>query len=148
MPIDRGLPDDDRRFRVALKFQVVIGQRHDGLLSFRRGEMSGNQGLQFDFQFAQDRFALVPFGESLTRYRATNLTDIFLRCYGSGALVWLLARSGLTVIPATVLGAGIIFSIELLQTWLPGQTADITDPLLAVAAGGLIAVFERDGGAR
>ena len=107
------------------------------------------QGLSpFDFQIAQDRFALVPFGESLTRYRATNLTDIFLRCYGSGALVWLLARSGLTVIPATVLGAGIIFSIELLQTWLPGQTADITDPLLAVAAGGLIAVFERDGGAR
>jgi len=107
------------------------------------------QGLSpFDFQIAQDRFALVPFGESLTRYRATNLTDMFLRCYGSGALVWLLARSGLTVIAATALGAGIIFSIELLQTWLPGQTADITDPLLAIAAGGLIAVFERDAGSR
>ena len=107
------------------------------------------QGLSpFDFQLAQDRFGLVPFGESLTRYRATNLTDMFLRCYGSGALVWLLARSGLTVIAATALGAGIIFSIELLQTWLPGQTADITDPLLAIAAGGLIAVFERDAGSR
>lgn len=107
------------------------------------------QGLSpFDFQIAQDRFALMPFGESLTRYRATNLTDMFLRCYSYGALVWLLARSGLSILPATALGASIVFSIELLQTWLPGQTADITDPLLAIAAGGLIAVFERNGGAR
>ena len=102
----------------------------------------------FDFQLAQDRFALVPFGESLTRYRATNLPDMFQRCFQYGGLVWLLARSGLALLPATALGAGVIFSIELLQTWLPGHTADVTDPLLAVAAGGLIAVFERDTGAR
>jgi hypothetical protein len=35
-----------------------------------------------------------------------------------------------------------VFLVELLQTWLPGQTAEITDPLLAIAAGGLIALFE------
>ena len=107
------------------------------------------QGLSpFDFQLTQDRFALVPFGESLTHYRATNLPDMFLRCYSYGALVWLLTRSGLSVFPATMLGAGVVFSVELLQTWLPGQTADITDPLLAIAAGGLIAVFERGGDTR
>ena len=107
------------------------------------------QGLApFDFQLAQDRFALVPFGESLTQYRATNLTDMFLRCFTDGAVVWLLARSGLSVFAATALGAGLIFSIEFLQTWLPGHTAEITDPLLAIAAGGLIAVFERGTGTR
>ncbi len=109
--------------------------------------MMAIQGLApFDFQIAQDRFALVPFGESLTHYRATNLTDMFLRCFTDGALVWLLARSGLSVLGATALGAGVVFSIELLQTWLPSHTAEITDPLLAIAAGGLIAVFERGGG--
>ena len=102
------------------------------------------QGLApFDFQIAQDRFALVPFGESLTQYRAGNLTDMFLRCFTNGALVWLLVRSGLSVLAGTAIGAGLVFSIELLQTWLPGHTAEITDPLLAIAAGGLIAVFER-----
>ncbi|MGH8135519.1 MAG: VanZ family protein [Steroidobacteraceae bacterium] len=107
------------------------------------------QGLSpFDFQLAQDRFALVPFGESLTHYRATNLPDMFHRCFSYGALVWLLARSGLSVVPATMLGAGAVFAVELLQTWLPGQTADITDPLLAIAAGGLIAVFERSAAGR
>jgi len=107
------------------------------------------QGLSpFDFQLAQDRFALVPFGESLTRYRATNLTDMFLRCFSYGGLVWLLVRSGLSVLAATAVGAGVVFSVELLQTWLPGHMADVTDPLLAIAAGGLIAVFERDDGGR
>lgn len=104
------------------------------------------QGLApFDFQLAQDRFAFLPFGESLTQYRAANLSDTFLRCFMNGSLVWLLARAGLSVLAATSLGAGCVFAVEFLQTWLPGQTAEITDPLLAVCAGGLIAVFERGG---
>ena len=107
------------------------------------------QGLvPFDFQVAQDRFAFVPFAESLAHYRATNLTDMFLRCFHVGSLVWLLVRSGLPVLAATAVGAGLVFSVEMLQTWLPGHRAEITDPLLALAAGGLIAVFERSPGAR
>jgi VanZ family protein len=103
------------------------------------------QGLApFDFQLARDRFAWVPFGESLLQYRAANLVEMFLRCFMNGALVWLLAQSGLSVLAATSIGAGGVFAVEFLQTWLPGQTAEITDPLLAVCAGGLIAVFERD----
>jgi VanZ family protein len=104
------------------------------------------QGLApFDFQIAQDRFALLPFGESLTQYRAANLADTFLRCFTNGSLVWLLFQAGLPALAATATGAGAVFGIELLQTWLPGQTAEITDPLLAACAGGLIAVFERNG---
>jgi VanZ family protein len=99
----------------------------------------------FDFRIAPDRFALLPFGESLTQYRAANLGDMFLRCFTNGALVWLLVRAGRPVLAATAIGAGAVFAVELLQTWLPGQTAEITDPLLAVCAGGLIAVFEREG---
>jgi VanZ family protein len=104
------------------------------------------QGLApFDFQLAQDRFALLPFGESLTQYRAANLADTFLRVFTNGALVWLLFQAGLSALAATAVGAGAVFAIELMQTWLPGQTAEITDPLLAVCAGGLIALFEREG---
>jgi hypothetical protein len=107
------------------------------------------QGLvPFDFQVEQDRFAFVPFAESLAHYRATNLTDMFLRCFQGGALVWLLVQSGLPVLAAAAVGTGLIFSVELLQTWLPGHRAEITDPLLALVAGGLIAVFERGHGGR
>jgi VanZ family protein len=100
----------------------------------------------FDFQLAQDRFALLPFGESLTQYRAANLTDVFLRCFANGALVWLLVQAGLTAVAAAGTGAGIVFALEFLQTWIPGQTAEITDPIVALAAGGLIAVFEPNRG--
>jgi VanZ family protein len=99
----------------------------------------------FDFQLAQDRFALLPFSESLTQYRAANLAETFLRVFTNGALVWLLFQAGLSALATTAVGAGAVFAIELLQTWLPGQTAEITDPLLAVCAGGLIALFEREG---
>jgi VanZ family protein len=100
----------------------------------------------FDFQLAPDHFAFLPFEESLSQYRAANLTDMFLRCFTNGSLVWLLVQAGRSVLAATSLGAMAIFAVELLQTWLPGQTAEVTDPLLAVCAGGLIAVFEREGG--
>jgi hypothetical protein len=68
---------------------------------------------------------------------------MFLRCFTNGALVWLLCQTGLRTLVATGAGAGAVFAIEVLQTWLPSQTAEITDPLLAICAGGLIAVFER-----
>ena len=104
------------------------------------------QGLApFDFQLAPDRFAFLPFSESLMQYRASNLADMFLRVFTNGALVWLLFQAGLSALVATCLGAGAVFAIELVQTWLPAQTAEITDPLLAVCAGGLMAVFEREG---
>lgn len=122
--------------------------RAAGLLAAALFLLTAWSGLwPFDFQVNPDRFAFLPFGESLTQYRAANLADVFLRCFTNGTLVWLMARSGRSVLAATSLVAAAVFSLELLQTWLPGQTAEITDPLLAVCAGGLIAVFEREGDA-
>ncbi len=131
-------------FALAAALARLQPERAASVLAAALVVMIAIQGLApFDFQVAQDRFALVPFAESLLQYRAASLTDIFLRCFTGGALVWLLVRGGLTVVPATAIGAGLVFTVELLQTWLPGHTADITDPLLTLAAGGLIAVFER-----
>lgn len=96
----------------------------------------------FDFRLDPDAFGLVPFRDALTRYRATNLGDMFQKCFACGALVWLLARAGLHLLAATLATAGLLLGIELLQAWLPGKSADITDPLLALVAGGLIAVFD------
>ena len=137
------------RWRSAASMLRLPVEHTAGLLAAALIVLIAIQGLApFDFQLAQDRFALLPFGESLTHYRAANLPDMFLRCFSYGALVWLLAGSGTSILLATMLGAGVVFSVELLQTWLPGHTADVTDPLLAIAAGGLIALFERDGGRR
>ena len=96
----------------------------------------------FDFRLDPDAFGLVPFRDALLRYRAANLLGMFEKCFLYGALVWLMARSGVRVFTATMAGGALVLGVELLQAWLPGQLAEITDPLLVVAAGGLIAVFD------
>lgn len=96
----------------------------------------------FDFRLDPDAFTLLPFQDSLMRYRSTNLPDLFLKCFLYGSLVWLLARSGLRIGMATALAAGLVLTVEFLQVWLPGKPAEITDPLMVVAAGGLLAIFE------
>lgn len=96
----------------------------------------------FDFALDPAGFGFIPFEDPLIRYRAANLGEMFQKCFSYGALVWLLARSGQPVLAATLMAAVVVFAVELLQVWLPGQPADITDPLLVFAAGGLLAMFE------
>ncbi|MGA0000606.1 MAG: VanZ family protein [Steroidobacteraceae bacterium] len=95
-----------------------------------------------DFVTDRDAFALIPFGESLLQYRSVQVVDMFHKCFLYGGLVWLLARSGLRVMHATLVSAALVLGVEVLQVWLPGKTPDITDPLLVVTAGGLIALFD------
>ncbi len=114
-----------------------------GLLAFCLAALLVADGLRpFEFRLGQDPFSWVPFADSLVRYRSTNLPAMLERCFTYGALVWLLARSGRAPLSATALAGSIVLAVEVLQTWLPGRTADITDPLLVVAAGGLLALFE------
>lgn len=96
----------------------------------------------FNFGFGPDPFGLVPFQDSLARYRATNLGDMFYKCFTYGALVWLLVRAGHRALLATVMAGLLVLTVEVLQAWLPGKAGDITDPVLVVAAGGLLAMFE------
>lgn len=118
-------------------------QRSASLLAFALATLFLIEGLSpFNFQLGRDPFSWVPFGESLLRYRSTNLPAMLERCFTYGALVWLLARSGRTALGATLLAGSLVLGVEVLQTWLPTRVADITDPLMVVAAGGLLALFE------
>jgi len=114
-----------------------------GLLALALAALFAVNGLApFNFGLDRDSFGWVPFAESLLRYRSTNLPDMLGRCFTYGALVWLLARTGRSPLGATLLAGGLVLAVEILQIWLPGKTADITDPLLVAAAGGLLALFE------
>ena len=118
-------------------------QRAAQLLGWALAALIVVRGLApFDFRVDPDAFGLVPFRDALLRYRATNLPDMFWKCFQYGALVWLITRSGARILGATVMAGALVLGIELLQAWLPGKLAEITDPLLVVVAGGLIAVFD------
>ena len=56
---------------------------------------------------------------------------------GSGGLLAATKNSA-----ATLLAAGFVFGLEVLQALLPGRSGDITDPLLTLAIGALLALFD------
>lgn len=117
--------------------------RSAAMLAWLLAVMIAVDGLTpFDFRMDPGGFGLVPFQDALIRYRAANLPEMFHKCFLYGGLVWLLVRAGLRAAAATFLAGGLVFGIELLQAWLPEKPADITDPLIVIAAGGLIAMFD------
>lgn len=52
-----------------------------------------------------------------------------------GTAIWLLRQAGFRWLIATAWVCGVLATIEIVQIHLPGRTAEITDPLLALLAG-------------
>lgn len=96
----------------------------------------------FTFRPAFDSIGFVPLDETLAHWRALGSRVVFERCFMAAALVWLLARAGRPVLVATLLGAGLLTAIELLQGWLPRGSAELGAPMVAFIAGGMIALFD------
>jgi VanZ family protein len=85
-------------------------------------------------------FSWLPFRSSLGGNVELNYSVLFEKCFWYLSLVWLLTRCGWKA-PAAAFGtASLVATIEVMQMWLPGRSADITDPLLALVVGSLLAM--------
>ena len=58
-----------------------------------------------------------------------------------GGLIWLLDRAGLGLKAATLLTATVLFATSLAQLHLPGRSASITDPVMALLIGGMFGLI-------
>jgi VanZ family protein len=85
-------------------------------------------------------FSWMPFRSSLSGSIELNYSVLLEKCFWYLSLIWLLARCGWRVSAAALVTAGLVAAIEFVQMWLPGRSADVTDPLLALAAGLLLAM--------
>jgi VanZ family protein len=83
-------------------------------------------------------FSWVPFMSSLSDNLEVNYSVLLEKFFWYFALVWLLVRRGLGVVGAMVVTATLLALIEAAQAWIPGRSAEITDPLLAICAAILI----------
>jgi len=83
-------------------------------------------------------FSWVPFMSSLSDNLEVNYSVLLEKFFWYFALVWLLVRRGLGVGGAMLLTTVLLAAIEVAQVWLPGRSAEITDPLLAICAAVLI----------
>jgi len=63
--------------------------------------------------------------------------------YFYGGLIWLAVRAGLALPRATAAVTLLALALSIVQIWLPGRSAEITDALLALLAAGTLAVLRR-----
>lgn len=77
-------------------------------------------------------FNWVPFGGALGDSLETNLAAMLEKAFLYGALLWTLGLAGIAPLPSLFLVVPLLGAIELSQRWLPGRSAEITDPLVAV----------------
>jgi VanZ family protein len=94
----------------------------------------------FELQTTAQKFSWVPFMNSLNDNLEVNYSVLLEKCFWYFALIWLLTRRGLGIATAAFGTTLLLALIEFAQVWIPGRSAEITDPLLALSGGVLIAI--------
>jgi VanZ family protein len=94
----------------------------------------------FDFAPPATAFDLWPFREwfehgFVAGIQSIDWVQVFGKLFLFGALLWVIRDWGASTRFAVSVVVATAAVIEVLQMWLPGQTASITDPLLALALG-------------
>jgi glycopeptide antibiotics resistance protein len=90
---------------------------------------------------APHSFSWVPFMGSLSNNLELNTSALLEKTFWCFALIWLMTQCGAGIVAATIVTAVLLALIEVLQIWIPGRSAEITDPLLAVGSGAMLAVL-------
>ena len=80
-------------------------------------------------------FGWIPFAALLDIQWPVALLILFRKCAIYGTAVWAIARCGVGIPGSTVLVSFLLASIEAVQQFLPGRTAETTDPVLAIVLG-------------
>ncbi len=105
----------------------------------------------FDFTAPGARFDLWPFLSWLENglpeaLRTIDWAQLFGKLFLSGAFVWVIREGGASINTAVGVVTAMALAIEVLQIWLPHESASISDPLLAFATGLLMrSVYMRKG---
>jgi VanZ family protein len=96
------------------------------------------------FQFAADgrAFGWIPFRSFLYGALELNILSFLEKAFLYGTVIWLLDKSGLRPGRSTILVAIVLFATSLAETHLPGRSAEITDALMALLIGAIIAAIK------
>ncbi|HKE43355.1 MAG TPA: VanZ family protein [Steroidobacteraceae bacterium] len=123
---------------------VIPDRRRATVLAILLAGVIIEEGLKpYVFLAQPHSFSWVPFMNSLSDSLEVNYSVLLEKCFWYFSLVWLLLRRGTSLGIATGLTALLLAGIEVTQLWLPERSAEITDPLLALAAGILLGLLER-----
>ncbi len=98
----------------------------------------------FHFSSIAGRFHLVPFRGFLEASRANSVTVLFQKIFAYGVLVWIWMRAGWRWAASTVFSTAIVLIVRLIQVYLPGRSAEITDALMVVGMAYVMRLLRED----
>jgi VanZ family protein len=96
----------------------------------------------FQFSAYGRAFGWIPFRSFLYGSVEVNITSFLEKVFLYGASIWLLDKCGLRSGLSTILVAIFLFATSWAETHLPGRSAEITDPLMALLIGIIITVVK------
>jgi VanZ family protein len=96
----------------------------------------------FQFSSYGRAFGWIPFHSFLYGSLEVNITSFLEKAFLYGALIWLLDKSGLRTGVSTILVAIMLFAASWAESYLPDRSAEITDALMALLIGAIIAVVK------
>jgi hypothetical protein len=97
----------------------------------------------FRFVTESAEFNRAPFAATLGGEWQSSASVLIGKVFWYGTAIWLLRAAGLTRVRSAVAVAAVCASIELAQIHLPGRTPEITDPILAILMGFVLAMLAR-----
>jgi len=96
----------------------------------------------FQFSAYGRAFGWIPFRSFLYGSVEVNILSFLEKAFLYGALIWLFDKSGLRSAGSTTLVAIMLLATSWAETYLPGRSAEITDALMALLIGMIIAVVK------
>jgi len=98
----------------------------------------------FHFVAVPHSFGWVPFGSFMHGSVEVNVRSFLEKVFTYGALTWLLARAGCRLMVAVVLSCGLVLCLRLSQVFLPGRSAEITDPIMLLIVASVMMSMRED----
>ena len=92
----------------------------------------------FHFSSIPREFSWIPFRSLIESPTGTAIRVFLEKAFYYGGMVWLLARAGFSIGAAAAFGTILVFALRLLQVYLPGRSAEITDAILVAMLAAMI----------
>jgi hypothetical protein len=99
----------------------------------------------FQFMPEGERFSWMPFLSFMRGSIDTDVQAFFEKFFLYGGLIWLLVQAGMAARTASFLVAAGLLATSGVEIFLPDRSAEVTDALLALAAGWIVSRGEVDG---
>jgi VanZ family protein len=99
----------------------------------------------FQFISTARAFGWIPFRSFLIGSITGAVISFFEKVFVYGCLVWLLTRSGCSWLSATASGVILVMILRLIQVYIPGRSAEITDAVMVLIMAGIMRLISDTG---